>query len=78
MMITVGELTSLISTETRKEMNRKNFFLVMRDLSGVNCPVYHTAVLTTAIILYIASPGVSYLIIENLDLWTTLLQSSGF
>lgn len=58
-------------------MNRKNFLLAVK-LSGVNCPVYHTAVLTTAIILCIASPGVSYLIIGNLDLWTTLLPSSGF
>lgn len=81
MMITVGELTSPISTEIRKR-NEKGEELSPCDeralRSSPNFPAYHSAVLTTLIILYIASLVVSYLITGNLDLLTTLLQSSSF
>ena len=80
MMITVGELTSPISTEIRKRNEEGELSPCdERALrSSPNFPAYHSAVLTTLIILYIASLVVSYLITGNLDLLTTLLQSSSF
>lgn len=83
MMITVGELTSPISTETGKR-NEKGEELSACDeralRSSPDVPACHTAVLTTAIILYIASLAVSYLMTGSLGLLTTsssLLASDG-
>lgn len=52
------------------------YIVIYTDVYDINFPIYHTAVLTTVIILYITSLVVSYLVTGSLYFLNTFLQFS--